>query len=65
MSYAKIEIKLFKSGILFSCEEADIEDIIQVGDSRKLIDLINNVEEICNPNSTFVLTEQGEKMECM
>lgn len=62
MSYAKIELKLFKDGILFSCKEADIEEIVPVGDIRRLIELVNNVEELCNPCTTYVLTELGEKI---
>ena len=62
MSYAKIELKLFNGGMLFSCEEADIEEIIPVGDTKKLMEFINEVEGICNPNSTFELTEFGEKI---
>lgn len=62
MSYAKIELKLFKDGMLFSCNEADIEEIVPVGDSRRLIKLVNDVEELCNPCTTYVLTEFGEKI---
>ena len=62
MSYAKIELKLFQNGMLFSCEEADIEEIIQIGDGMKLNQLINDVEDICNPNTTYVLNEFGEKI---
>ena len=35
--------------MLFSCDEADIEEIVPVGDSRRLIELVNDVEELCNP----------------
>ena len=58
MSYATIKLKLFKGGMMFSCEEADIEEIVPLGDSNKLIDLINEVDGLCNPDATFAITEK-------
>ena len=59
MSYATIKLKMFKGGLLFSCEEVNIEDIVPLGDGDRLMELINEVDDLCNPDATYVLTEKG------
>lgn len=61
MSYATITLKLFKGGMLFDCEEADVCDVIPSGNGNRLMELINEVEDICNPDATFEITEEGRK----
>ena len=61
MSYATITLKLFKGGILFDCEEADISDVIPYGNGNRLMELLNEVEEICDPDATFEITEEGRQ----
>lgn len=58
MSYATITLKLFKGGILFNCEDADISDVIPYGNGNRLIELLNEVDEICDPDATFEITEE-------
>lgn len=59
--YATIILNLYETGIHFTCEDAGIDELISRGDGDKLIDLINDVELICNPKVTFKLTEKGKK----
>lgn len=61
MSYATITLKLFNGGILFKCEEADVSDVIPFGNGNRLMELINEVEEMCYPDATYEVTEDGEK----
>ena len=61
MSYATITLKLFKGGILFKCEEADVSDVIPFGNGNRLMELINEVEEMCYPDATYEVTEEDEK----
>jgi hypothetical protein len=61
MSYAKIELELYKSGMRVSCEDTGDETFIPRGNGNALMDFINNVDEICDPEATFVITEKGLK----
>lgn len=61
MSYATITLELFKSGMRVSCEDINDETFIARGDGNALIDFINNVDEICDPDATFELTDKGRE----
>ena len=60
--YAKITLDLYEAGIHFICEDAGVDDFISKGDGNKLMDLLNEVEFVCNPNATFEITEKGKKL---
>ena len=53
MSYATITLKLYKDGIMFICKNADIEEIIPKGNGNKLVELINDVEDLCTPEAKY------------
>lgn len=63
MSYATITLKLFNGGIMFSCKNAGISDVIPYGNGNRLMELINEVENLCNPDATFEIIEEGTKHE--
>lgn len=60
-AYATIILELHKCGIVFQCDECNIEEFIPVGDVDRLLEQLNLVEDICNPDSVFRLTEKGGK----
>ena len=61
MGYATIKLELFKSGIHLTCEETGADEFIPRGDASKLIEIINDIDILCDPNTTFSLTEKGKK----
>lgn len=61
MAYATITLELFKSGIHATCEDTGDDEFIPAGDGNKLIDFINEVDELTNPDATFTLTEKGKE----
>ena len=66
MTYATITLKLSKAGIHAYCDDID-EDVFcprngKVSELQPLVDLINKVEEFCNPDTTFRLTDKAKKM---
>lgn len=66
-SYAKVVIEFRKAGLVVSCEDIGEEIFIpRSTDSdkspiNKLVDFINNVEDICDPDATFFITDEGKK----
>lgn len=66
-SYAKVVIEFRKAGLVVSCEDIGEEIFIpRSTDSdkspiNKLVDFINDVEDICDPDATFTITEEGKK----
>ena len=38
-----------------------MEEFIPRGDGDKIIDFLNDVEDVCNPDATFTLTEKGRE----
>jgi hypothetical protein len=60
MAYATIVLELFKSGMHVTCEEAEIDEFVPTGDGNKLMDIINDIDDICNPDAEFVITEEGK-----
>lgn len=65
--YATIKLELTKAGIYAHCEELD-EDVFipsdresKGGDITPLIDLINDAETYCNPDTVFTLTDEAKR----
>lgn len=55
--YATITIELSKAGLHAICEDIE-EDVFCIdGNLQRLVDLINDAEAICNPDSTFSLAD--------
>ena len=60
--YAEIKLDLFKAGIHLVCEDADIDVFIEKGDGDKLVGTINEIEEICDPDVKYSLTDKGREL---
>jgi hypothetical protein len=60
MAYATIVLELFKSGMHVTCEEAEIDEFVPAEDGNKLMDIIDDIDDICNPDARFVITEEGK-----
>lgn len=59
--YATITLELYKNGIMISCEDIGDDEFIEHGNGNKIMDFINHVEDICDPDARFELTEEGLK----
>lgn len=60
-TYATITIELSKAGLHAYCEELD-EDVFCInGDLDPLVELINDAETFCSPDTEFSLTEKGRQ----
>lgn len=60
--YATIKIKMSKAGLHVISKELEKDVFCVKGDLEPLVDLINEVEELYNPDARFVLTEKGKKL---
>ena len=61
MGYANINLELFKSGIHLTCEDTDEDEFIPKGNGDMLMDIINEIDALCNPDAIFTLTEKGKE----
>lgn len=61
MGYAKINLELFKSGIHLTCEDTGEDEFIPKGNGDMLLDIINEIDALCNPDAIFTLTEKGKE----
>ncbi len=59
--YAIITLHLLPGGIFAECEDTDESVLIPEGKANPLIDFINRVDSITNPNATFTLTDKGKQ----
>lgn len=62
MAQATITLELFKSGIHLSCEETDTDEFIPNGDGNKLMEILNNIQDITDPDARWGLTEKGKRL---
>lgn len=53
----------FDNGIYVECEDLDIGKFITKGDGNAIMDILNQIDEVTDPNATFVLTEKGKKVD--
>lgn len=60
--YATIVLHLLPGGIYAECEDTDAGVMIGKGDGNSIMQFINNVEDMCDPEATFELTEKGRAM---
>lgn len=52
----------FDNGIYIECEDLDIGKFIAKGDGNAIMDILNQIDDVTNSNTTFVLTEKGKKV---
>lgn len=60
--YATIVLHLIPGGIYAECEDTDAGVMINKGDGNSIMQFINDVEDACDPDATFELTEKGLAM---
>lgn len=60
-TFATITLELSKAGIHAICEDTEEDAFIPRDDLQPLVDFINDVEAVCNPDTVFHLTEKGKK----
>ena len=59
--YATITIEMSKAGLHRICDDID-EDVFCInGDLSPLVELLQRVEDVCNPDTVFSLTEKGKE----
>ena len=59
--YATITIEMSKAGLHCICEDIE-EDVFCInGDLSPLVELLQRVEDVCNPDTVFSLTEKGKE----
>lgn len=56
---AEIKIDLYQVGLIARCEELELESLITTGDA--LMEFLNNVREVTDPDVRIQLTELGEE----
>lgn len=55
---AEISIDLYQRGLLAKCEELEMEAMCSSGD--ELMDFLNEVQCVTDPDTVFCLTEEGK-----
>lgn len=60
--YATAAFHFFDGGIYIECEEADLGKFVKLGDGNAIMEAINKIDEGCNPNTRFCLTDKGKKL---
>lgn len=59
---ATIQLHLFLNGMYVECEDTDDGEFIPIGNMKPLCEFINKVQEECDPDATYSLTEKGLRM---
>ena len=52
----------FDDGIYIECEDLDIGKFVTKGDGNAIMDILNQIDDVTNSNTTFVLTEKGNAL---
>lgn len=55
-------LHFFDNGLYIECKDLDIGKFIPSGDGNALMEVINDIDDLTNPNTTFFLTEEGGKL---
>lgn len=56
---ATIQLHLFPTGIYAECERTGSGEFIPIGDMKPLVDFINMVQEMSDPETKYAITEEG------
>ena len=54
-------LHFFDNGIFVECDDLSIGKFISKGDGNALMEIINDINDFTNSNTTFLLTEKGEE----
>lgn len=52
----------FDNGIYIECEDLDIGKFVTKGDGNAIMDILNDIDNFTDPNTTFKLTEKGKEL---
>ena len=52
----------FDDGIYIECEDLNIGKSVTKGDGNAIMDILNQIDDATNSNTTFVLTEKGNAL---
>ena len=52
----------FDNGIYVECEDLDIGKFIAKGDGNAIMDILNQIDDVTNSNTIFVLTDKGNAL---
>ena len=52
----------FDDGIYIECEDLDIGKFVTKGDGNVIMDILNQIDDVTNSSTTFVLTEKGKAL---
>lgn len=52
----------FDNGIYIECEDLDIGKFVTKGDGNAIMDILNDIDNFTDPNTTFELTEKGKEL---
>jgi len=59
MGYANINLEMFKSGLHLTCKETEDDEFIPKGNGNMLMDILNKIDELTNPDTRYQITEKG------
>ena len=59
MGYANINLEMFKSGLHLTCKETEDDEFIPNGNGNMLMDILNKIDELTNPDTRYKITEKG------
>ena len=60
MALATIVLEMFKSGIHLTCDETGHDEFIKHGDGNTLMKILNDIEDLTDPDAVITLTEKGK-----
>jgi hypothetical protein len=60
MKQATIILDMYKTGIHVTCEETGHDEFIQHGNGNRLMEILNTIQDVTDPDSTWELTEKGK-----
>lgn len=50
------------NGIYIECEDLDIGKFVAKGNGNAIMDILNQIDDVTNSSTTFVLTKKGEAL---
>lgn len=60
MKQARIILDMYDTGLHLTCEETGHDEIIPKGNGNKLMDILNEIADVTDPDARFELTEKGK-----
>ena len=60
MKQATIILDMYKSGLHVTCEETDHDEFVPHGNGNRLMEILNNIQDVTDPDAEWGLTEKGK-----